>query len=100
VTDTPPTDRSDTLTLLKCYRIILSDLHPTGEWMLHDLYQRYINRPYGGLTNGQMDQLLAYLRSEIATLTPQYVRDWLTTRHQPLETDAPTQAPNLPEVDC
>jgi hypothetical protein len=67
--------------------------------MLHDLHQRYINRPYGGLTIGEMDELLTYLRSEIDALPPSSYLNWLTTRHQPLETDAPPQAPNLQEVD-
>jgi hypothetical protein len=89
VSDLPPSDKSDTITLLNCYRIHLSDIHPTGEWMLHEFYQRYRARPYGGLTNRQMDQLLDYLSGEIAALTPALYRDWLT-RHQQAQEDAQT----------
>jgi hypothetical protein len=79
---TPDFDLSDTLTRLNCYRITLSDLHPTGEWMLHALYLRYINQPYGGLNRREMAELLIALKCEIDALTPANYSDWVTT-HQP-----------------
>jgi hypothetical protein len=76
-------DLSDILTRLKCYEIILSDIHPTGEWMLHAFYQRYINQPYGGLTRREMAELLIDLQSVIAALTPANYAAWVATQHQP-----------------
>lgn len=86
-------DLSDRLALLSCYRINLSDIHPTGEWMLHALYQAYITQPYGGLTIGQMDQLLSYLKSEVDSLTAEDFRHWLTTRNQQLALDSTHASP-------
>lgn len=74
-------DLSDTLARLKCYEIILSDIHFTGEWMLHAFYQRYINQPYGGLTRGEMAELLIALELETKALTSADYRRWAETQH-------------------
>jgi hypothetical protein len=74
-------DHSDRIALYQTRQHILSDLHPTGEWMLFDLYQRYRLRPYGGLSIGEFDKLLEFMAAEIAALSPDAPRQWLATRH-------------------
>jgi hypothetical protein len=75
-------DLSDTLALLRCYEIILSDIHPTGEWMLHEFYQRYINQPYGGLKRREMAELLIALELETKALTRDDYSRWAQAQHQ------------------
>lgn len=74
-------DHSDRIALYQTRQRILSDLHPTGEWMLHALYQRYRLQPYGGLTLREFDQLLEFMATELQELPPEAPRQWLATRH-------------------
>jgi hypothetical protein len=83
-------DHSDRLAYESFLITHLTDLDPDGRWKEHELYQRRRKHRYGGLTIGEMDDLLDYLEECREQLTAGQYRHWLTTRHQPLEDDAPT----------
>lgn len=80
-------DHSDRLAYESLLIHILTDLDPTGHWQHHTLYQRRVQRPYGGLSIGQMDDLLDHLQNSIDAIPTEAYRHWLTTRHQPPEDD-------------
>lgn len=85
------TDHSDRLAYESFLITHLTDLDPDGRWTEHDLYQRRRQRPYGGLTVREFDLLLCHLEDAIDALPPSAYLNWLTTRHQPPEDDAPEQ---------
>lgn len=89
----PNIDLSDRLARESVLLEQLTDLDPDGRWKSHELYQRRRQRRYGGLTIGQMDDLLDYLESEINQIPPERIRQWLTRHQEPeVEDDAQTQS--------
>lgn len=78
-------DHSDRLAYESALIQHLTDLDPDGRWKSHELYQLRRQRKYGGLTVGQMDDLLDHLNQAIQDLTPDHYRRWLAARTVPEE---------------